>query len=498
MHRSLITAAAMLLLSIAAAGFQRPDGIPIPTPRPTPAPTSGPAITPRERRPSRPAKPSPRIRTPTTSSVTTPPRNVGNLREIREADFSNLSYPISSQSFDGRSFRGQTVRLSDGVYPPSEVAECRPCIELDPNKVRYGDLTDDDLDEAVILLDVAVDQDSPYRLQGFVFGFANGHAKFIDGFGAEPDNNANSICDARIDSGLLILNRAGSGNCDLVEGYQLEGGHLARVSAPPELIARYTPAPPVPPPVVTVFGPARSIDLGNNVLLELVQINSGVFSMGSSVDEPNQSPGEQPLHPVTISRNFYVGKYEITQAQWKAVMGTTVAQLRDKRNPSEPLYGEGPNYPIYFVTWPEAQEFVKRLNTIRPNDGVIYRLPTEAEWEFAARAGTIGPYAGDLNAMAWHKTNSGTAAHPVGQKHPNVWGLYDMHGNVSEWCEDWFGGYERTAVTDPTGLPGGYLRIMRGGSWYVDAVKARSAYRSPTDPTYRNNNIGLRVVAIPK
>jgi formylglycine-generating enzyme required for sulfatase activity len=191
-----------------------------------------------------------------------------------------------------------------------------------------------------------------------------------------------------------------------------------------------------------------------------------------------------------------MGKYEVTQAQWQAVMGTTVRQQRDKADPSYSMAGEGENYPMYYVSWNEAQEFVRRLNSMQSR--YTYRLPTEAEWEYAARAGTTGRYAGNLHAMAWYGANSGGKSHPVGTKQPNRWGLYDMHGNVYEWCEDSYHKNYNGAPKDGSAwLSGGdqRLRMLRGGMWhYVDYV-LRSADRVGTWPNNRSE-YGVRVVAV--
>lgn len=248
------------------------------------------------------------------------------------------------------------------------------------------------------------------------------------------------------------------------------------------LVSR-TVAPPAPK--VQVFGPGLSIDLGNDVKLEFVLINGGSFQMGS-VDDG------YPVHRVTITQPFYLGKYEVTQAQWKAVMETTVAQQRDKTNRGfRVLNGEGGNYPMYFVNWDEAQEFIKRLNGL--NNSFTYRLPTEAEWEYAARAGTSGPRAGNLDAMAWYLANSGEKTHPVGQKQPNVWGLYDMYGNVWELVQDEHETNSASPVVAPVDPDD---RWSRGGSFYSHADSVSSTIRKPTSDFRNDPGSGFRVVAV--
>jgi formylglycine-generating enzyme required for sulfatase activity len=167
--------------------------------------------------------------------------------------------------------------------------------------------------------------------------------------------------------------------------------------------------------------------------MEFVLMPAGTFTMGSPASDPNAYDDEKPAHQVTISKPFYMGKYEVTQAQWKAVMGS-------ENNPS---YFKGDSLPVDHVSWRDVQEFIQKLNRREEQaSGVFCRLPTEAEWEYAARAGTttlysFGDDAAELDDYAWYAGNADHTSYPVGQKKPNAWGLYDMHGNVSEWCQDW-------------------------------------------------------------
>lgn len=229
---------------------------------------------------------------------------------------------------------------------------------------------------------------------------------------------------------------------------------------------------------------------------EMVFVEGGTFRMGSTGEGADID--EAPIHQVTLS-DFYIGKYEVTQAQWRAIMGTTVAQQRDKANPSWKLYGVGDNYPMYYVRWTEAQEFVTRLNTAT---GKKYALPTEAQWEFAARGGNKNrgyTYAGSnsLDGVAWYSSNSGSTTHTVGTKLPNELGIYDMSGNVWEWCGDWYGIYSAAQQTDPTGPSAGLYRVCRGGDWRNNAHYCRSAFRYYDHPGYFSNNLGFRLVLIP-
>ena len=221
---------------------------------------------------------------------------------------------------------------------------------------------------------------------------------------------------------------------------------------------------------------------------------------------------EKPVHQVTISYSFYMGKYEVTQAQWQAVMGKNPSNFKDC----------GGNCPVEYVSWNDAQDFIKKLN--ETNDGFKYRLPSEAEWEYACRAGTTGEYAGDLDAMAWYANNSGRArldaeeimrtdlqnyskritenggqTHAVGTKLPNGFGLFDMHGNVWEWCQDWLRDSYNGAPSDGSAwVDGGEqkYRVLRGGSWNYLATFLRSAHRTFLTPAFRNDFVGFRVVAI--
>jgi formylglycine-generating enzyme required for sulfatase activity len=159
---------------------------------------------------------------------------------------------------------------------------------------------------------------------------------------------------------------------------------------------------------------------------------------------------------------------------------------------SNPSYFKGPDLPVETVSWDDARAFIAKLNA--KNDGYRYRLPTEAEWEYAARAGTTGPYAGNLDAMAWYDKNSSNKTHLVATKAANAWGLYDMHGNVWEWVQDWYGDYSTSAVTDPVGPSSGSDRVLRGGSWYYKSRGCRSADRGTLSPDIRYDILGLRLL----
>ena len=217
--------------------------------------------------------------------------------------------------------------------------------------------------------------------------------------------------------------------------------------------------------------------------MEFVRIPAGSFVMGSPEDEDGRFRPEQQ-HLVRISQDFWMGKYEVTQFEWHAVMGANPS--RYKRC--------GPRCPVETVSWHDIQEFIRRLNERESGSGYAYRLPTEAEWEYAARAGTTGARYGELDEVAWYRQNSGGTTHPVGQKGANVWGLHDMLGNVREWTADWYGRYPSGAVTDPQGPDTGSSRVVRGGGWYGLARSVRSANRSNFSPGRRYSVLGCRLV----
>jgi formylglycine-generating enzyme required for sulfatase activity len=219
----------------------------------------------------------------------------------------------------------------------------------------------------------------------------------------------------------------------------------------------------------------------SNPRIELIRIAPGSFLMGSTSGYAD----EKPVHRVTINNSFYVGKYEVTQAQWQSVMGS---------NPSK--FKSCDNCPVEQVSWNDTQAFLRELNQM--NDGYIYRLPTEAEWEYASRAGTTADYAGDFKRMAWFSENAGDRTHAVGQKQPNVWELADMLGNVWEWCEDWYHENYYGAPTSGVWSSGGEkkYRVLRGGSWSSSSNRLSSAFRDRDLPDYRDPSVGFRVVAL--
>lgn len=225
------------------------------------------------------------------------------------------------------------------------------------------------------------------------------------------------------------------------------------------------------------------LDEAKGIRMEFVRIKAGTFTMGSEDGESD----EKPAREVTISSGFWMGKTEVTQAQWAAVVG------------EKPSMFKGDAFPVEQVSWEDIhQKFLARLKT----SGKVASLPTEAEWEYACRAGSksvygFGDEAETLGGFGWFWENSGKQSHEVGQRAANAWGLYDMHGNVSEWCEDWYAVYEGGAQTDPRGPATGTARVIRGGSWASTSQNCRSSDRDRDDPALRKRrweSYGFRVV----
>lgn len=243
-------------------------------------------------------------------------------------------------------------------------------------------------------------------------------------------------------------------------------------------------------------GKVRILDL-NGTRLDLLYIPEGSFMMGSG-----EYSDEKPLHRVDIRFGFYIGRYEVTQSQWVAVMGNNPSRFR------------GNTLPVENVSWDDTQQFIDRLNQGR-NDGLNFRLPSEAEWEYAARAGSDHESAGNLSlsrvpggtppsssysldSIAWYGNNSMMQTHPVGSKQPNAFGVFDMLGNVWEWCDDWYDSnyYVNSPRIDPEGPNNGSEKVLRGGSWVENANGSRLAGRSSRLRNSRDNGfIGFRIAA---
>ena len=228
-----------------------------------------------------------------------------------------------------------------------------------------------------------------------------------------------------------------------------------------------------------------SIPVKNGITIDMVKVEAGTFMMGATLEMENPFSWEKPVHQVTLTRDYYMGKYEVTQALWKTVMGS---------NPSK---FKGDDLPVEQVSWNDCQEFISKLNSMT---GRKFRLPTEAEWEYAARGGKKScgyQYSGSSNIsdVAWYGENRAGKTHPVGTKQANELGLYDMTGNVWEWCQDWwYGSYVSSSQTNPAGALIGSYRVVRGGSRRNRARNCRSSCRNGVDPDFRDNILGLRLV----
>ncbi|MDR2014755.1 MAG: formylglycine-generating enzyme family protein [Azoarcus sp.] len=246
----------------------------------------------------------------------------------------------------------------------------------------------------------------------------------------------------------------------------------------------------------------------NTFNMEFVLVQPGIFMMGCSEGDTDCLADGRPQHPVKISQAFYLGKFEVTQTQWTALMGNNPSRFK------------GDNRPVENVSWNDAHEFIRRMNALEGTNK--YRLPTEAEWEYAARAGVATKFPFDAARAgnhAWYWNNANRQTHPVGEKQPNPWGLHDMHGNVWEWVQDWYGeGYyassmtsspgiivqpkeilsgPRVVISDPKGAAEGAARVLRGGSWGNDLRYLRSAHRNAYPPDYRSASTGFRLAVSP-
>jgi len=233
----------------------------------------------------------------------------------------------------------------------------------------------------------------------------------------------------------------------------------------------------------------------NGIGMAMVWIKPGKFTMGSPASEAGRDSDEGPETEVTLTKGFWLGQHEVTQGEYEAVVG------------SNPSNWKGARLPVERVSWVEAVEFCQKLTERERSAGKLpvgyeYRLPTEAQWEYACRAGTMtrfsfGEADSQLGAHGWYIANSGNQTHPVGQKHSNNWGLYDMHGNVWEWCSDFYGHYPGGSVSDPTGSNSGWSPVLRGGSWVTDAGYCRSADRVWCELVSQNTDLGLRAALVP-
>jgi formylglycine-generating enzyme required for sulfatase activity len=269
----------------------------------------------------------------------------------------------------------------------------------------------------------------------------------------------------------------------VVEKERLSQLGLTKLNAEIEERAFYTKLgliQPVKKGAVSTIGSVASVRIRSH------WVSAGQFTMGSPDSEANRG-SDEVQHAVVISRGFLMAETECTQAQWQAVMGNNPSQFK------------GENLPVEQVSWEDATAFCAKLTDLHRKEGLLppkyrWNLPTEAQWEYACRAGTTGAYAGELEAMSWHDKDSASTSHEVKSKQPNEWGLYDMHGNVWEWCSDWAAGYTTEGATDPVGATASSARVIRGGSWSNEPRVCRSASRLKDEPHNRNAGLGFRIV----
>ena len=227
-----------------------------------------------------------------------------------------------------------------------------------------------------------------------------------------------------------------------------------------------------------------SIPVKDGISIEMVRVEAGTFVMGATPEMKDPYDLEKPTHQVTLTNDYYIGKYEVTQALWQAVMD------------NNPSYFKGDNLPVEQVSWKDCQKFISKLNRITSKK---FRLPTEAEWEYTARGGKKSQgyqYSGSNNIsdVAWYGDNSDNKTHSVGSKRANELGIYDMNGNVGEWCQDRYGKYRSSSQVNPTGANGGSDRVVRGGGLRGTARFCRSSFRNDNIPDRRANSLGLRLV----
>jgi formylglycine-generating enzyme required for sulfatase activity len=244
-------------------------------------------------------------------------------------------------------------------------------------------------------------------------------------------------------------------------------------------------------------GDVATFDLAGDATIEMVWIEPGTFMMGSPPSEPGRYPDEGPQHQVTIIRGFWLGRYELTQGQWESVMGTRPWSGQD-------YVQESANNPAQYISRNDMEDFIAKLNPAEGSE--VYRLPTEAEWEYACRAGTttrwsFGDDESQLTNYAWYEANAWNVGEPyghaVGTKLPNAWGLYDMHGNVWEWCWDWYGSYSSGAQVDPMGPSSGSGRVLRSSFFNGYVRGTRSAVRAYSHASDTHSPpVGARLVRV--
>lgn len=304
----------------------------------------------------------------------------------------------------------------------------------------------------------------------------------------------------RISIILLLAVFAASALVSMAQGvvvFKKGGGRVVFPYEEIDSIVTYNYGETPPSSGDSAFDGEKKIVTVNGVSFTMLPVEGGTFSMGATPEQSNgYSPDddEKPVHTVTVS-SFYMAETEVTQALWYAVMGAKPYFDGDEWSNT---YGLGDNFPAYYISYNDCLEFISKLNDLT---GMNFRMPTEAEWEYAARGGSksmghIFSGSNTLGDVAWYYDNSGSKTHPVKTKKANELGLYDMSGNVWEWCSDWYGAYKNSSDTDPTGLETGSSRVLRGGALLNFDTGCRVANRINSNPSNRFNGCGLRLVSL--
>lgn len=241
-----------------------------------------------------------------------------------------------------------------------------------------------------------------------------------------------------------------------------------------------------------VYGYLETI---KDINMQMILVEAGSFKMGGTVEQGADTESDEMERTIIIDE-FYIGQFEVTQGQWEAIMGSNIEMQRDLASPNFSIYGEGVNYPMYYISWEDANAFCERLSQLT---GKKYSLPTEAEWEYAARGGHKHDgtkYSGSMivQDVAWHNANSEGSTHEVGTLKANGLGVCDMSGNVCEWCTDWYGDYMRYDTNNPKGEDSGSHKVVRGGGWINGHKSCRVSFRRGANPQTRESSFGFRVV----
>lgn len=412
---------------------------------------------------------------------------------VLDAKTGSAQYPFYAPGFDRVIF---TVELPDGASVPKQdhwLVEQREGVQV---AIGIVDGVDKQIGRSKSFRQPSLQLrysdsyvDGKYKLKVMAMGL-------VGPFGREVDDDELKEAAIWPDTPLLVKSRSRLGRSPWIYDYGLWQTQPERVvwyvmsaSLPAKVNAK--PSEDLPPrhnakPSEKPLS-RHSDTITNSIGMKLVYIpptGPDGFLMGSPATEVRRSRDERQ-HRVILTRGFWMGTTEVIQKQWKAVMG------------NNPSCFKGDDLPVERVSWNDAVEFCEKLSL---KEGKHYRLPTEAEWEYACRAGTTGPYAGTgrLEDMGWYRDNSNRRTHPVGTKKANAWGLYDMHGNVWEWCNDWYDDYPAGTVTDPPGPRTGTCRVLRGGAWSSNATGCETGSRFNYSPSLVSSNVGFRCARIPE